>query len=148
MIKAAGGINAAAELTGPTSVNMEQIYEWDPDIIIITTFTETMPEDLYNNTIDGQDWSQVSAVLNGKVIKEPLGVYRWFPPSGDAPLMLKWMAQTLHPDKFTYDMKEEIKAYYEEFYNYTLDDAQVEGILNADPQAAKGANFGGGANRS
>ncbi len=147
-IKAAGGVNAAAELTGPTSVNMEQIYEWDPDIIIITTFTETMPEDLYNNTIDGQDWSQVSAVLNGKVIKEPLGVYRWFPPSGDAPLMLKWMAQTLHPDKFTYDMKEEIKAYYEEFYNYTLEDAQVEGILSANPQAAKGANFGGGANRS
>ena len=66
-ITAGGGINAAAELTGPTSVNMEQIYEWNPDIIIITTFTETMPEDLYNNTIDGQDWSPINAVANGKV---------------------------------------------------------------------------------
>ncbi|MBO5373193.1 MAG: ABC transporter substrate-binding protein [Lachnospiraceae bacterium] len=147
-IKAAGGINAAAEVQGATSVNMEQIYEWNPDIIIISTFTETMPEDLYNNTIDGQDWSQISAVLNGKVIKEPLGVYRWFPPSGDAPLMLKWMAQTLHPDKFTYDMKEEIQAYYKEFYNYSLEDEQIEGILSANPEAAKGAGFGGSANRS
>jgi len=146
-ISAGGGINVAAELTGPTSVNMEQIYEWDPDIILITTFTETMPDDLYNNTIDGQDWSQVSAVLNGKVYKEPLGVYRWFPPSGDAPLMLKWMAQTLNPDTFDYDMKEEIRAYYEEFYNYPLEDDQIDGILSANPEAAKGANFGGAANK-
>ena len=146
-INAGGGINVAAELTGPTSVNMEQIYEWNPDIIIITTFTETMPEDLYNNTIDGQDWSPINAVANGKVYKEPLGVYRWFPPSGDAPLMLKWMAQTLNPEVFTYDMNEEIKAYYEKFYSYSLTDEQVEGILSANPEAAKGANFGGTANR-
>lgn len=144
-INAGGGINVAGELSGPSSVNMEQIYEWDPDIIIITTFTETMPEDLYQNTIDGQDWSQVSAVLNGKVYKEPLGVYRWFPPSGDAPLMLKWMAQTLNPDYFTYDMNEEIKAYYKEFYQYELTDDQVSGILTANPEAAKGASFGGNA---
>ena len=146
-ISAGGGINVAAELTGPTSVNMEQIYEWNPDIIIITTFTETMPDDLYNNTIDGQDWSPISAVANGKVYKEPLGVYRWFPPSGDAPLMLKWMAQTLHPETFTYDMKEEIRAYYEQFYGYSLEDDQIEGILSANPEAAKGANFGGSAVR-
>lgn len=144
-ITAGGGTNVAAELTGPTSVNMEQIYEWNPDKIIITTFTETMPEDLYNNTIDGQDWSQVDAVKNGQVYKEPLGVYRWFPPSGDAPLMLKWMAQTLNPDLFTYDMSQEIKDYYARFYNYTVEDSQVDGILSANPDAAKGANFGGAA---
>ncbi len=147
-IDAAGGTNVAASLNGPTSVNMEQIYEWNPDIIIITTFTETMPEDLYNNTIDGQDWSHIDAVKNGKVYKEPLGVYRWFPPSGDAPLMLKWMAQTLNPELFDYDMKEEIEDYYERFYNYDLEEEQVEGILSANPEAAKGANFGTGATRN
>ena len=146
-IDAAGGINVAQELNGATSVNMEQIYEWNPDVIIITTFTETMPEDLYNNTIDGQDWSHIDAVKNGKVYKEPLGVYRWFPPSGDAPLMLKWMAQTLYPELFTYDMEDEIEEYYERFYNYDLEDEQIEGILEANPEAAKGANFGGGAKR-
>lgn len=146
-INAGGGINVAQELEGPSSVNMEQIYEWNPDIIILTTFTETMPEDLYNNTIDGQDWSQINAVKNGKVYKEPLGVYRWFPPSGDAPLMLKWMAQTLNPDYFDYDMVEEIKDYYNEFYQYELTDEQVDGILTANPEAAKGASFGGGAGK-
>lgn len=141
-IESAGGVNSAAEISGHAIVNMEQVYEWNPDIIIITTFTETMPEDLYNNTIEGQDWSQVAAVQNGKVYKEPLGIYRWFPPSGDAPLMAKWMAQTLHPELFTYDMVEEIKAYYKEFYQYTLTQEQAEGILQANPEAAKGASFG------
>ena len=37
-----------------------------------------MLEDFYNNTIEGQDWSQVSAVKNGKVFKEALGVFHWF----------------------------------------------------------------------
>ena len=141
-IESAGGENAAAEISGHAVVNMEQIYEWNPDIILITTFTETMPEDLYNNTIEGQDWSQVAAVQNGKVYKEPLGTYRWFPPSGDAPLMAKWMAQTLHPELFSYDMAEEIKAYYKEFYQYELTQEQAEGILAANPEAAKGAAFG------
>lgn len=142
-IESAGGVNSAAEIQGHSIVNMEQIYEWNPDIILITTFTETMPEDLLNNTIEGQDWSQVAAVKNGKVYKEPLGTYRWFPPSGDAPLMAKWMAQTLHPDLFTYDMTQEIISYYDEFYQYSLTLEQAEGILKANPEAAKGASFGG-----
>jgi iron complex transport system substrate-binding protein len=140
-VESTGGVNVAREIPGNPQVNMEQIYEWDPDIIVITTFSQTMPEDLYNNIIPGQDWSHVKAVKERKVFKEPLGVYRWYPPSGDAPLMVKWMAQIQHPDLFTYDMKEDVKNYYKEFYDYTLTDDQVEGILSSNPEAARGANW-------
>lgn len=141
-IGATGGVNVSSELSGTPAVNMEQIYQWNPDVIIISTFTETMPEDLINNTISGQDWSQVKAVQEGKVYKEPLGVYRWYPPSGDAPLMLKWMAQTQHPDLFTYDMKTDIIDYYKQFYGYDLTDEQAEGILASNAEAARGSNWG------
>ena len=50
--------------------------------------------------------------------------------------MLKWLAQNNHPDLFTYDMKEEIKQYYQEFYNYTLTDEEVEKILHPSSDAA------------
>lgn len=140
-IDAAGGNNVAKEIENFGDVNMEQIYEWDPDIIILTTFTETMPEDLLENKIEGQDWSQVSAVKNGKVYKEPLGVYRWYVPCGDTPLMVKWMAETLHPDLFDYDMISEIKKYYKEFYDYDVTDEQAQGILDASPEAAKGTSW-------
>lgn len=47
--------------------------------------------------LQGQDWNQLKAVKNKQVYKVPLGIYRWYPPNGDAPLVLKWMAQHNHP---------------------------------------------------
>ena len=47
-----------------------------------------------------------------------------------------------YPDLFTYDMTEEIISYYKEFYQYGLTQEQAEGILEAVPEAAKGASFG------
>lgn len=138
-LTATGGIDVAAEagIDGIKAINMEQVYEMNPDYIFITNFTETQPEDLKNNVFKGQDWSQVKAVQDGNVYKMPLGIYRWYPPSGDAPLMLKWMAQKLHPDLFTYDMNDEVKDYYKRYYGYDLSDEQVHGIFNPSSEAAK-----------
>ena len=138
-LDATGGIDVAAEagIEGIKQVNMEQIYEMNPDIIYITNFTETQPQDLIDNTFKGQDWSKVKAVQDGKVYKMPLGIYRWYPPSGDAPLMLKWMAQHNYPEVFDYDMNAEVKDYYKRYYNYDLSDEQVTGIFNPSSEAAK-----------
>lgn len=138
-IKATGGIDVAAEagVTGRKDVNMEQIYEWNPDIIYITNFTPAQPEDLYTNVIGSFDWSTLDAMKNKQVHKVPLGIYRWYPPSGDAPLMLKWMAQKNYPALFDYDMNEEIKAYYTKFYDYNLTDEEVDSILHPVSEAAK-----------
>jgi len=138
-LAATGGIDVAAEagIDGVKAINMEQVYEMNPDIIFITNFTETQPADLLNNTVEGQDWSQVKAVQDGKVYKMPLGIYRWYPPSGDGPLMLKWMAQKLYPELFTYDIGEEIKDYYNRYYDYNLTNQEVHDILNPSSEAAK-----------
>ncbi|MER2127141.1 ABC transporter substrate-binding protein [Solibacillus sp.] len=135
----ATGANDVAEdeVTGRKDINMEQIYEWNPDIIYLTNFTPIQPEDLYNNTIPGQDWSSVDAVKNKQVYKIPLGIYRWFPPSGDAPLMLKWLANNNQPELFNYDMNAEIKSYYKDFYDFDVTDEEVEQILHPSSDAAK-----------
>lgn len=138
-IKATGGTDIVGDdgVEGQKEVNMEQIYAWNPDIIYITNFTETQPDDLLNNSVSGQDWSEVQAVKDGNVHKVPLGIYRWFPPNGDAPLMLKWMAQINHPEVFNYDINEEIKNYYSDFYEYELTDEDVDSILHPSSDAAK-----------
>ncbi len=136
-IETAGGINVAADLSGSAEINMEQVYEWDPDIILITNFSPYLPEDLYNNTIEGHDWSTVSAVNNGKVYKFPLGMYRWFPPCSDTPLVLKWLAKTIQPEKFAdIDMDSEIKSYYKEFYGVELTDDDVQNIYTPASEAS------------
>ncbi|EON71500.1 Fe3+hydroxamate ABC transporter periplasmic protein [Lysinibacillus sphaericus OT4b.31] len=137
-LNATGAVDVAEnDIQGKKEVNMEQIYAWNPDIIYITNFTETQPVDLLENKVNGQDWSEVKAVQDGKVYKIPLGIYRWFPPSGDAPLMLKWMAQKNHPTLFDYKIEDEIKTYYKDFYEFDVTDEEIHSVLNPSSDAAK-----------
>lgn len=89
-----------------------------------------MPEDIYSNTIQGQDWSGTKAYKNRTVYKIPLGNYRWYPPSLDGPLMLKWMAMKNYPALFNWDMDSEIREYYKKYFNYSLTDVEIHNILN------------------
>lgn len=126
-----GAENVAKDLKGIADINMEQIYQWNPDMIFITNFTPYQPEDLYGNTIQGFDWSKVKAVQDKKVYKFPLGMYRWFPPASDTPLSLKWLASKTQPELFKdMDMQKEVKEYYKRFYNYELKDDELEQIFN------------------
>jgi len=139
-IEETGGVNVAREIDVTAKVNMEQVYTWNPEMIFISSFTSTVPEDLYENRIEGQDWSGIGAVIDRKVYKVPVGVYRWYPPSGDVPLMMKWMALHQQEEIFDYDMKDELKTYYKNFYHYELSENQIESILNPDKETAGGTN--------
>ena len=133
----AGANNAAAEIKGTGEINMEQVYEWNPDMIFITNFSPYLPEDLLNNTIDGHDWSNVKAVKEGNVYKFPLGMYRWFPPASDTPLVLQWLAKTIHPDLFEdMDMDAEIRDFYKTHYNADLTDEDIQDIYNPAREAS------------
>lgn len=138
-ITMAGGINVAGELQdmGPSKVNMEQIYAWDPELIYITNFSQAMPEDLANNAIGSDDWSSIKAVQEGRVHKMPLGSYRTFTPGVDTPVTLLWVAKQMYPEKFAdIDIAKEFKDYYKNFFNVELTDEDIEGILNPPREAA------------
>lgn len=114
------------------SVNMEQIYEWKPDVILLTSFNGLYPEDLYDNG-DGRDWSSVPAVKNRRVYKFPLGMHRGFAPSADTPWVVLWAAKAIYPDLFTdVDMPSTIREYYKTFYRMELSDDEVAAILRPD----------------
>ncbi len=138
---AVGAINVAQDVPADNAnakITMEQVYEWDPDVIVITNFTQTKPEDLYNNTIGSDDWSEVSAVKNKRVYKMPLGSYRTYTPGVDTPMTLEWLAQAVYPELFSsYDVKEDVKDYYQSLYGITLTDTQVEAMYT--PNTAAGS---------
>ena len=79
---AIGARNVAEELTQDNSVtvNLEQVYEWNPGVIFMTNFNTAQPEDLYNNTVGTYDWSGIQAVQDQRVYKMPLGMYRSYTP--------------------------------------------------------------------
>lgn len=138
---AVGAQNAAEEIEVDNSnavINMEQVYQWNPDVIVITNFTPTQPEDLYNNQVGGDDWSTVRAVQEKQVYKMPLGTYRSYTPSADTPVTLLWMAQTVYPDLFQdVDITKEVRDYYQDLYQVSLTDEQIERMYNPSSDGAK-----------
>ncbi len=130
-VENSGAVNPAKDLSGESlNVNMEQIYEWNPEILYIGNFTELQPSDFIENKLEGQDWSVVEAVQNGEVYKIPIGGYRWDPPGVETPLMVKWLAKIQHPELFAdMDMNTEVTEFYKEVYNFELTDEMLDEIL-------------------
>ena len=129
---AIGAVNVANELTTDNSVtvNLEQVYDWNPDIIFMTNFNTFQPDDLYNNTVGTYDWSGIQAVQNQSVYKMPLGMYRSYTPGIDTPITLLWMAKTTYPTFFEdIDVTQRAIDYYETVFGVTLTPEQVETIF-------------------
>lgn len=138
---AVGAINVADELTKDNSVevNMEQIYDWNPQKILITNFTTVQADDLYNNTVGSFDWSGIDAIENKQVYKMPLGMYRSYTPGVDTPITLLWLSKTIYPELFKdIDITQEVKDYYKTVFDVTLTDEQAESIFTPVSEAASG----------
>ena len=137
---AVGAVNVAKDVPAEKTnavITMEQVYEWNPDVIVITNFTQAKPDDLYNNAIGSDDWSNVSAVKNKRVYKMPLGTYRTYTPSVDSPMTLEWLAQAVYPELFKdMDVKADVKEYYQNLFGVTLTDEQVDQMYTPNASAS------------
>ena len=46
--------------------------------------------------------------------------------------MIKWLGKVLQPAVFNdYDMRTDLKSFYQTFFNYKLSDAELDQILNS-----------------
>lgn len=130
--------NAGADFVGADSdtLTMEEIIQLDPEMVILGNFDSFVPDDLYNNTIDGQDWSQVSAVKNHRVYKLPMGIYRWDAPGIETPLMMKWLAVMSQPEIFSdVNIKEETAQFMQDMFNYTVTQEDLDLIFQTEANA-------------
>ena len=143
---AIGAVNVAEELSQDNSVavSMEQIYAWDPSLIFITNFNTYTPDDLYENTVEGYDWSGIRAIEDQRAYKMPLGMYRSYTPGADTPVTLLWMAKTAYPDLFEdVDITREAKDYYRNVFGIELTDEQVASIFAPPEDAGTGFAYNG-----
>ncbi|MDU7114090.1 MAG: ABC transporter substrate-binding protein [Peptoniphilus harei] len=125
--------NVAEESKGYAKVNVEQIYAWNPDVFYLDGpgLLNIKTEDVYNNSVEGFDFSNLKSVKDKRVYNSKLGMWNWLTPNPDAPLVLAWLASETYPDAFKdYDLKKVIKDYYQKWYNYELSDEQIEDMFN------------------
>ena len=131
-MKHLGVTDKALEATGFAQTSMEQIYSWDPDILFLDGpgLQPLRTENVLSGNVDGADFSTLTAVQNGRVYNTTLGMWNWFTPNPDAPLVLAWLACNTYPDAFAdYPLGDTIKEYYKTWYGYDVTDDELEEML-------------------
>lgn len=113
---------------GMSNVSMEQVLQWNPDVILSW---RTDRGGAYDLICTSPDWKNIKAVKNGKVYQVPNHPFNWFdrPPSVNRFLGLKWLAAALYPEAYQVDMVKEVKEFYSLFYHATLSDDDARSLL-------------------
>ena len=101
-------------------ISAEQLLLWNPEVVFFA------PHSIYETAKDDAVWSKMDCVKNDKYYEVPSVPYNWMgmPPAINRFMGMQWVANTLYPEVFDYDMYETTKEYYELFYNYELSEEE------------------------
>ena len=120
-ITLAGGHQVSADFQAPDAVvSLEQILQWNPDVIILGEFDDLSPADLYGNPA----LATVDAIRN-KLYKNARRVSMEV-PCAESPMMWWWMLEVLHPGKVPQRMRDIITEEFSYLYGYTVTAAQID----------------------
>jgi iron complex transport system substrate-binding protein len=111
---------------GGTLVNMEQLYNFDPDVIIVTY------GGIYDTIAKGdKSWAELSAVKNDDYYEIPGIPYCWMsgPPSVNRILGIWWLGDLVYPDLYDVDMVKKAQEYYKLFFDYDLSEKEAKTML-------------------
>lgn len=117
MIRLAGGINAATEITDTywAEISYEQLLAWDPEYIILASDADYSVDDV----LADPNLSGCAAVTSGNVYQMPDNAEAWDSPVPSGILGAIWLSGILHPDLCTEaECTALIDEYYESFYGF------------------------------
>lgn len=107
--------------------NIETIIEMDPDYILVggvnwEAALETIESD--------PAWAGLTAVQEGRILINPLGVTKWSAIGVEFPLQIMWFGQQTHPELFgDIDLREEVRAFYAKYLDYEISDENLDALL-------------------
>jgi len=127
LIEVAGGVNAVSgvDVSGDfAEVNIEQIIEWNPEVIWYPAYADYTAEDLINDPA----WSSITAIQNQDVYAFPSALEPWDQPTAALALGIAWATHNLHPELYTLeDIQKDADEYYNLVYGKTFS-AEVLGL--------------------
>lgn len=109
---------------GGTTVDLEQVYVLDPDVIILSAGG---PYD----TLKTDQWADLSAVQSDAYYEVPNLPYDWMcsPPSVNRVIGIWWLGNLLYPELYDYDMVSVAQEFYRLFWHYDLTQEEAEAFL-------------------
>jgi iron complex transport system substrate-binding protein len=126
-IDQAGVINVAARLGSGelTRVTREQIFEWNPAIII------AQQRSFYNALQRDRGWRGLDAVTKKRDYLAPAEPFGWIddPPGVNRIIGLPWLSALCYPDVYQEDLRASVREFYDQFYRIKLSDRQLEALV-------------------
>ncbi|RKD90396.1 ABC transporter substrate-binding protein [Mangrovibacterium diazotrophicum] len=128
---------------GMTPVSMEQVMNWNPDVILVwsgmpagmtmggkkSTDSNTMTH-IRTNPL----WSGISAVNQSQLYQIPALPFGWFdrPPSSNCIAGVLWTARVLYPEQLDFDVDQALLEYFQLFYHVELSKQQLTHLLKGN----------------
>lgn len=106
-------------------ISLETLFAADPQYIIVNG------ADVYDYILQNERLHVLKAYQNQQVYNLPVGISRWGQPySLETPLFMLWLGKTVYPELFLdIDLKQEMKRYYQTFFEADLSDDILNQIL-------------------
>jgi iron complex transport system substrate-binding protein len=110
----AGAHNVAEGLGGYVQVSLEQIADWNPEVVFVQSRYGNLLDEIKNDPA----WKDIDAVKNGKLILTPDYVKPWGHPCPESMAIGEiWLAKTFYPELFKdVDVEALVRDFYQEFY--------------------------------
>ena len=129
----AGAYNVADfethDSAGQTHVTLDQVREWDPEVIVAWDYEVRNGADQLIRESD--EWRGISAVDNGRVYTMPNTPFSWCdrPAGPNRCIGIQWIANLLYPDYYDVDMIETVREFYEVMWRLEIDERQARQLL-------------------
>lgn len=106
------------------NLTMEQIYEFDPDIIVANGIFDV------KLTYEDPTWSVMRATKEKMLLSNPSVLDFWSMPTVEAPLQYIWAINKFYPEYAgEKNPVEEAISFYKEFYDYEMSQSDAEAIV-------------------
>lgn len=122
------------------TASLEQIYLWDPDVVICNSA----------GTVDylmtDSKWQGLRAVQEGDVKAMPVGATRWGQRgSVETFFAMMWLGCEIYPEYYSeIDLKEEVVMFYRDILGIEISDDDYETILTGEGMRAGSSAAAGG----
>jgi len=122
-----GVINVAARLGHGelTRVTRDQIFAWDPAIII------AQQPGFYTALQRDRAWRGLAAVAKKRIYLAPADPFGWIddPAGVNRIIGLPWLTALFYPDVYQEDLRANVRDFYDKFYGVKLSDRQLEALV-------------------
>lgn len=114
---------------GQTHVTIEQVREWDPEVIVAWDADVRNGADRLIRESD--DWKGIAAVESGRVYTMPNTPYSWCdrPAGPNRCIGIQWIANLLYPDYYDVDMVEATREFYEVMWGVSITDDEARRLI-------------------